>query len=179
MKSFTRYINSATGDTPESICDDCDNCAAQVLCTSERLKMIKDETKKFNLDIIQSETDTTFDVTLSEQNVADLIVLSVLGRLIGKKDSERKQTLSYMFNEYNDTLVPEFDTCKFEKILYVTLLCTTIAILILLLVLQMEKNKPPQDNTDHKQSSFDPKQKYTIIPTNGIMAFGNQLKYRV
>tara|TARA_B100001758_G_scaffold241882_1_gene249326 strand:- start:28213 stop:28752 length:540 start_codon:yes stop_codon:yes gene_type:complete len=179
MKSFTRYINSATGDTPQSTCNDCSaDCATTVLCTSERLKMIKNETKKFNLDIIQSETDTTFDVTLSEQNVADLIVLSVLGRLIGKKHNE-KQTLSYVFNEYNDTLVPEFDTCKFEKILYVTLLCTTIAILILLLVLQMEKHESTQAKKDHEKHSAHSKEQSIITPTDRVMAFGNQLKYRV
>ena len=175
MKSFTKHINSKT-DKVKTECDD-EKSKADA-CETERFKLIERELKEFGVSVTRHST-TSYTISLSEEDTTEMMVLSVLGRLIGRRHGDKKPTLSYVFNDDNHTLVPEFDSCKFEKILYVTLLCTTIVILIVLLTLQMEKPVEISKQTEDNSKPQNPKQKYILTPTDNLMAFGNQMRYRV
>ena len=144
--------------------------------------MIIDEANKFKLEMMRQPIDGLMTVSVAQETLTDLLVLSVLGRMIGKRHDEKKQTLSFVFNEHTDNLQPEFDSCKFDKILYVSLLCVTILILVALLTLQLDNNNGVQEKkNDNRSSVFEPgqnSQKYLITPTNKVMPFGTQLNYR-
>lgn len=173
LSSFVNHINSRT-DVFANPCP-----TEETVCDIERLKLIDRELRDFGVSITISDDKKKYTISLSEKDMTEMMVLSVLGRLIGRRHGDKKPTLSYVFNDDNHTLVPEFDSCKFEKILYVTLLCTTIVILVVLLTLQMEKPaetiKEPKDDSKPQN----PKQKYILTPTDNLMAFGNQMRYRV
>ena len=176
MESFVKHINSKT-DKVTTVCDDEDD--EQEACESKRLKLIDRELREFGVSVTHSDADNTYTISLSEKDTTEMMVLSVLGRLIGRRHGDKKPTLSYVFNDDNHTLVPEFDSCKFEKILYVTLLCTTIVILIVLLTLQMEKPVEQSKEAEDDSKPQNPKQKYILTPTDKLMAFGTQMRYRV
>lgn len=171
MESFVNHINSKT-DKVKTVCND-------DTCESKRLQLIDRELREFGVSVTHSDDDNTYTISLSEKDTTEMMVLSVLGRLIGRRHGDKKPTLSYVFNDDNHTLVPEFDSCKFEKILYVTLLCTTIVILIVLLTLQMEKPVEQSKESEDDSKPQNPKQKYILTPTDKLMAFGTQMRYRV
>ena len=181
MESFVKHINSKT-DKVKTVCNDNtddDNTDEKKACESKRLQLIDRELREFGVSVTHSDDDNTYTISLSEEDTTEMMVLSVLGRLIGRRHGDKKPTLSYVFNDDNHTLVPEFDSCKFEKILYVTLLCTTIVILIVLLTLQMEKPVEQSKESEDDSKPQNPKQKYILTPTDKLMAFGNQMRYRV
>ena len=171
MESFVKHINSKT-DKVKTVCND-------EACESKRLQLIDRELREFGVSVTLSDDKKKYTISLSEEQTTEMMVLSVLGRLIGRRHGDKKPTLSYVFNDDNHTLVPEFDSCKFEKILYVTLLCTTIVILIVLLTLQMEKPVEESKESEDDSKPQNPKQKYILTPTDKLMAFGNQMRYRV
>ena len=176
MESFVKHINSKTDKVITKCASDDEKKAA---CKTERLTLIDRELREFGVSVTLSDDEEKYTISLSEEQTTEMMVLSVLGRLIGRRHGDKKPTLSYVFNDDNHTLVPEFDSCKFEKILYVTLLCTTIVILIVLLTLQMEKPVEESKESEDDSKPQNPKQKYILTPTDKLMAFGNQMRYRV
>ena len=151
--SFNKYIKSAT-DEPKHKTTTCD---ANTACSSSRVKMLQDSIRSIN-DITFNLDDETNTITLTfiATDVADLSVLSVLGRFLTKDANERVH-MTYEFNEDSNTLQPEYQNCKFEKELYVSLLCVTIIILISLLAIQLDTAAaPPVQSTPIKhKGSFE------------------------
>jgi len=173
LNAFEKHIKSATG---EKIKD-------SISCSMSRIKTINKTITSLDGNILSLPSeDGTIDVTLDTSSMSEVLVLSVLGLMIGTRHGENVPTLSYVFNEESHNLQPEFELCKFEKILYVTLLCTTIIILIALLTLQMDHAnevatiKKEEASHDSYPSAG---KKYILTPTQAMASFGNQLKYRV
>ena len=162
--SFNKYIKSAT-DEPKQKTTTCDINTA---CSSSRVKMLQDSIKSIN-DITFNLNDQTNTITLTfvATDVADLSVLSVLGRFLTKDANERVH-MTYEFNEDSNTLQPEYENCKFEKELYVSLLCVTIIILISLLAIQLDTPSVPakQQNSIKEEGCF-------VVPHD------SQLQYRL
>lgn len=131
---FVAHINSAT-DQSAATCD------PAFACQSSRLKALNNSLNAFHANIIHvSTSDVT--ITYSNEMLADLLVLSMLGRLVTKEDqaNTEKSYPHYVFDEVQNSLRPKYSSCKFEKSMYMTLLCVSIIILITLLVLQLDKN---------------------------------------
>lgn len=145
--SFNKYIKSAT-DEPKQKTTTCDINTA---CSSSRVKMLQDSIRSIN-DITFTLNGLTNTITLTfvATDVADLSVLSVLGRFLTKDGNERVH-MTYEFNEDSNTLQPEYENCKFEKELYVSLLCVTIIILISLLAIQLDTPSVPSTPTPIKE----------------------------
>lgn len=173
LKAFQKHIKSATGETVKD----------SISCSMSRIKTISKTIQSLDENILNSPSeDGTIVVTLDSNSMSDVLVLSVLGLMIGTRHGDKVPTLSYVYNEESHSLQPEFELCKFEKILYVTLLCTTIIILIALLTLQMDhaNEAPPIKKEDASDAPYPPSgKKYILTPTQAMASFGNQLKYRV
>ena len=178
---FTANINSATEKTSNTI------CANNAVCTNSRMKLLVSSLTSLHPNSIQlaAGIDDEFTMTVDETSLSELMVLSMLGRLVTKQDAiQNEQSYPhYVFNENANVLQPRFDNCKFEKDMYVTLLCVTIVILITSLTLTMEqKIKQEPSNNNNKDTpkqafgepsaalftlnqNFQPNIRYRSVPT--------------
>ena len=133
--SFVKHISSAT-DQDGSTCDEVS------VCQSSRVQTLYVQVNAFHQNILRQQSNQ-FTMSYDPPILADLLVLSMLGRLVTKQDAANAENsyAHYVFNEVFNTLQPVYSNCKFEKTMYVSLLCVTIVILISLLVMQLERGK--------------------------------------
>ena len=135
-KKFVQYIPSKSGEKTPTECT----------CPNSRIRTVVQLANEQNKDVLSINEDDTITMQVNAAILTDLVILNILGSMVAGNENGEHGFAHYKFNENTDTLVPNYDNCKFEKDMYVTLLCVTIIVLITLLVLQMDAKQKPADS---------------------------------
>lgn len=135
-EKFVEYIPSKSGDKTPKECT----------CPNSRIRTVVQLANEQNKDVLTINDDNTITMQVNVAILTDLVILNILGSMVAGNENGEHGFAHYKFNENTDTLVPNYDNCKFEKDMYVTLLCVTIIVLITLLVLQMDTKQKPADS---------------------------------
>lgn len=140
-QAFVDHIQSATDTNPTS-------CDTASVCTSSRLQTLLHQSNAFHSNVMAIQEHQVM-ITFNSSTIADLLVLSMLGRLVTKQDKSiaEESYAHYVYNEMHNTLQPMYSNCTFEKEMYVTLLCVTVIVLVVLLVAQLDQEEPPAPET--------------------------------
>lgn len=135
-EKFVQYIPSKSGDKTPTVCT----------CPNSRIRTVVQLANEQNKDVLSINDDNTITMQVNAAILTDLVILNILGSMVAGNENGEHGFAHYRFDENTDTLVPNYDNCKFEKDMYVTLLCVTIIVLITLLVLQMDAKQKPADS---------------------------------
>tara|TARA_B100001540_G_scaffold284144_1_gene276209 strand:+ start:31451 stop:32044 length:594 start_codon:yes stop_codon:yes gene_type:complete len=134
-QAFVNHIQSATDTNPTS-------CDAETVCSSSRVMTLVHTSNAFHPNIMTVQNNKV-KIALNPGDLTDLLVLSMLGRLVTKQDKAiaEESYAHYVYNELHNRLQPVYSNCTFEKEMYVTLLCVTVIVLVVLLVSQLDTNE--------------------------------------
>lgn len=140
--SFTHFMPSAT--------DNAHNCD-KTRCGSSRITFMTKRIEQLHAGLMVVDGDdvrvnlTKTDASKTDA-LADLLVLSILGRVVTQENNLKNvgdNIVYYKYDENEDGIRPVYGNCSFQKTMYVTLLIITIGILVVILAIQQQQPPPP------------------------------------
>ena len=170
-QSFTYFVSSAT--------DNAHDCSTTG-CNSSRIQFVKQRIDSLHKDLILIGNDVRLNLNNTEgQNgqsrdaLADLLVLSILGRAVTQQSDMTdvgKNIVYYQYDENENGIRPVYGNCNFQKTMYVTLLIITIGILVVILAFQQqqEPDPPPPPTNPPQGESQVPKMLFSLSQANAM-----------
>ena len=175
-QSFNYFVSSAT--------DNAHDCS-KTGCTSSRISFVRDRLQQLHPDLILVDADVRLNLNRTDavhdkarDALADLLVLSILGRAVTKQSDMTdvgKNIVYYQYDENENGIRPVYGNCNFQKTMYVTLLIITIGILVVILAFQQQPESDPPPQRQDSQTT-------PASTTQGLhfsLSQANSMRYRV